>query len=1109
MNNKIDLTRYLVNGGGDCSQETRMKIVDGEVVEVENTPDKLFSKTNGKTGDEVLLNLNSDDDQDIKLSNEAVDSKIRKRASSSSQDSDVIRPKKVRRFLHAIDTDSEEDQEDVKPSSSKYFNSLLEDSEEEDKTALSFAKSLTSRVTSILSSKHDVNFKMLKERNPNVAEDELKKAFTDADNDPFKAERILKQAKATKLAAGISPSIVKNKYADFISVLKKPDNNFIAGNHKVSMVSDKHKDTIPSTQQLSTDDEDEAKASTSRRTFPLSNFFSKPSALTLKPALENGKRPPVKNFPKQPKQKRRFLVDNSDEEDSNDSFINDDSLSEADEDELLSERVKRRKRKATKKDKGDVDELTAILDDSEGEYHEEEKLVASSSEEDEAGYSDHSDEKPKKRLQSAARTEKLAKLKENVLKFMNESSVHDLETIHGVSKKKADIIISLRPFESYDKMREALNNMKGVSDEMINNALEAMKSRDVVKDLMSQCQDMSAKITDSVAKLKEAQQPHLLNKDMQLKEYQLLGLNWLVLMHEKGINAILADEMGLGKTIQVIALLAFLKERRNNTGPHLIVVPASTLDNWDRELSLWCPKLDVLVYHGSMDERAEMREGIFKEKVKFEIMLTTYQMVFADDAKKLLKRTVFKYAIFDEAHMLKNMKTLRYTQLIKIRAVRRLLLTGTPLQNNLLELMSLLTFTMPNLFHAKSDEIKSMFSYNSFKATGNDVSKSSFEQERIDHAKKIMKPFILRRLKADVLKQLPKKEIVIKKCEMTKYQKSKYDSLVASYHDDVLQDITIIENVDENDEAQILKIENEARDKKKPDKEIGGKKGASMMMELRKAANHPLLLRNHYSDAKLKQMSKLMLKEPTHKDASAHLIFEDMQIMHDFELAQLCLKYNSLKKFRLNDSHILDSGKFKALDELLPSLKTKKAKVLIFSQFKLVLDIIEAYLDIRKHKFIRLDGSTRIEDRLDLIDDFNSPESETFVFLLTTRAGGVGINLTGASTAILHDIDFNPYNDKQAEDRCHRVGQTNDVTIYKLVSSDSIEEGMLQMANNKLKLGEDLCDSSARRAGKSSYIGFSNFTNQTLCHCRSSSEERHEESTTTGTWSMIAHTFIR
>jgi SWI/SNF-related matrix-associated actin-dependent regulator 1 of chromatin subfamily A len=213
-------------------------------------------------------------------------------------------------------------------------------------------------------------------------------------------------------------------------------------------------------------------------------------------------------------------------------------------------------------------------------------------------------------------------------------------------------------------------------------------------------------------------------------------------------------------------------------------------------------------------------------------------------------------------------------------------------------------------------------------------------------------------------------------------------------------------------------------------------------------------------------MAQLMLKEPTHSDANPNFIFEDMEIMHDFELGQLCNKYNSLKSFRLKDSHILDSGKLKVLDELLPSLQEQKVKVLIFSQFIMVLDILETYLNIRKYKFLRLDGSTKIEDRLDLIDDFNSPSSETFIFLLTTRAGGVGINLTAASTAIIHDIDFNPYNDKQAEDRCHRVGQTRDVTIYKLVTPDSIEEGMLKMQNDKLKLGEDLCDSSRRKGGK-------------------------------------------
>lgn len=324
---------------------------------------------------------------------------------------------------------------------------------------------------------------------------------------------------------------------------------------------------------------------------------------------------------------------------------------------------------------------------------------------------------------------------------------------------------------------------------------------------------------------------------------------------------------------------------------------------------------------------------------------------------------------------------------------------------------------------------------------------STFEEQRISHAKKIMQPFILRRLKDDVLKQLPKKTIIIKKCPMTSSQMRKYNRLIHSYQEEIKKDDSIIETCDDFGE-------NDLEDMKKTKKNAGG----AMLMNLRKAANHPLLIRQNYTTAKLLDMSRLILKEPQYAtDGNQQYIFEDMEWYSDFELHSLCLKFPSIRSFKLSDEKLLDSGKFKILDELLPKLQEEKRKVLLFSQFTMTLDIIEKYMDIRGHKFMRLDGSTKTTDRLDLIDEFNSQSSDIFIFLLTTRAGGVGINLTSATVAIIHDIDFNPYNDKQAEDRCHRVGQTREVTIYKFVSEDTIEEGILRMADNKLKLGDDLC----------------------------------------------------
>ncbi|XP_068241502.1 SWI/SNF-related matrix-associated actin-dependent regulator of chromatin subfamily A containing DEAD/H box 1B-like [Palaemon carinicauda] len=205
---------------------------------------------------------------------------------------------------------------------------------------------------------------------------------------------------------------------------------------------------------------------------------------------------------------------------------------------------------------------------------------------------------------------------------------------------------------------------------------------------------------------------------------------------------------------------------------------------------------------------------------------------------------------------------------------------------------------------------------------------------------------------------------------------------------------------------------------------------------------------------KIKAIAKI-LKKSTHRDSVEEYIVEDLSVMSDFQIHKTCLMYYPIKDYSLKDEQILHSGKFEELDVQLPKLKEKGSRVLIFSQFVIVLDILELYLKIRGHKFVRIDGSTQVSDRQMLIDLF-SDNDHLFVFLLSTRAGGLGINLTAANTVILHDIDFNPYNDKQAEDRCHRVGQTKPVEVIRLVSKGTIEEGMLQIAQDKLQLERDV-----------------------------------------------------
>ncbi|XP_051765079.1 SWI/SNF-related matrix-associated actin-dependent regulator of chromatin subfamily A containing DEAD/H box 1b isoform X2 [Ctenopharyngodon idella] len=617
--------------------------------------------------------------------------------------------------------------------------------------------------------------------------------------------------------------------------------------------------------------------------------------------------------------------------------------------------------------------------------------------------------------------ETLSKLKSEILSFFQTASADELTLIAGCSLKKAQKITELRPFKKWEDLNDAMHRGNGLSTELLAGCREVLKEREVVKGLMSKCEEISVKLIQDVTQMMNngpgsMSQPQILTSTFQLKPYQLIGLNWLALLHQNKLSGILADEMGLGKTIQAISFLAYLYQE-GNQGPHLITVPASTLDNWVRELKLWCPSFKVLVYYGSAEDRKYMRYEILNQIVDYNIIVSTYNLAIGNNSdRSLFCKLKLEYAVFDEGHLLKNMNSLRYRHLMAINAKYRLLLTGTPLQNNLLELMSLLNFIMPSMFSSSTSQISKMFSMKSSEE------QSSFERDRITHAKLIMKPFILRRVKSEVLKQLPAKEEQVEFCAMSERQQELYNTL---FH----------------------KLKRSSNGEKR---EL-----TNVMMQLRKMSNHPLLHRQYYTTEKLKAMSKLMLKEPSHRDADPALIKEDMEVLSDFELHHLCQQYSALQEYQLDTDILLDSGKLSLLAQLLNSLKEKGDRVVLFSQFTMMLDILEVFLRHHKHRYNRLDGSTPMSDRIGLIDQFNT-DQDIFVFLLSTRAGGLGINLTSANVVILHDIDCNPYNDKQAEGRCHRVGQTKTVKVIKLISKDSIEDAMLRIGERKLKLEQDM-----------------------------------------------------
>nr|CAB3266380.1 SWI/SNF-related matrix-associated actin-dependent regulator of chromatin subfamily A containing DEAD/H box 1 [Phallusia mammillata] len=629
--------------------------------------------------------------------------------------------------------------------------------------------------------------------------------------------------------------------------------------------------------------------------------------------------------------------------------------------------------------------------------------------------------------------------KKKILHFFQESSAEELGTISECSLKKAEILVSLRPFVSWEDLTNKLNETKHLNEKLIWSCIDLLHERRTLCSLMEKCGIISEKLekefnevrdinTESPRKSKSvtvAQQPDTIPENLILKPYQMIGLNWISLLHRNKVNGILADEMGLGKTIQTISFFAYLQSLGEISNPHLVVVPTSTFENWVREFNVWCPTLHVLHYTGSQVDRKCIRSDLQKGRLLCDVILTTYHLaVSTPEDRSLFRKLDICYAVFDEGHMLKNMSSQRYQQLMKIKAERRLLLTGTPLQNNLLELMSLLRFVMPHMFEETTNTLIRLFSQ-----SGNETVNSNFYQRRIEHAKQIMQPFVLRRMKKDVLHQLPKKQETIVFCDMAPSQANLYSKVKTS-------------------------LKNKTTKKNLPKAEL-----RNVFMELRKVANHPLLRRELYTLTKLRKMARFLKNDVTYMDSDETYLYEDMEVMTDFELHNLCVEHRVVDKFKLTNNVLFDSGKFNNLDSILPRLHSEGKRVLIFSQFTMMMDILQRYLDDRKHKFLRLDGQTPMAERLNLIDTFNEDPSY-FVFMLSTKAGGLGINLTSASVVILHDIDCNPYNDKQAEDRCHRVGQTKTVEIIKLVSKDSIEERMFQFAQNKLQLEKEMTENS-------------------------------------------------
>lgn len=523
-----------------------------------------------------------------------------------------------------------------------------------------------------------------------------------------------------------------------------------------------------------------------------------------------------------------------------------------------------------------------------------------------------------------------------------------------------------------------------------------------------------------------------------LKPYQLVGVNFLLLHYRKKIGgAILADEMGLGKTIQAITYLTLLNHLEDDPGPHLIVCPASLLENWERELKKWCPSFCVLQYHGSTRSTYTKQLSSFAKSglpPPFNVILVCYSLferhsVQQKDDRKILKRWQWSCVLMDEAHALKDKNSYRWKNLMSVarKAKQRLMLTGTPLQNDLHELWSLLEFMMPDIFETGDVDLKKLL--------------ISEDRDLISRMKSILGPFILRRLKSDVMGQLSPKIQQVEYVEMSKQQQDAYAEAIEEYR----KASQARSNLSGNKSALGIL----------PKRQI-----SNYFLQFRKIANHPLLVRRIYNDADVIQISKRLYSRGVFGfECSLERVVEEIKGYNDFAIHRLLFN-NGISDLKgvLSDEHVMTSAKCQTLAKLLPRLHKKGHRVLIFSQWTSMLDILEWALDVIGFAYKRLDGSTQVTERQTIVDTFNKNTS-IFACLLSTRAGGQGLNLVGADTVIIHDMDFNPQIDRQAEDRCHRIGQTKPVTVYRLVTKDSVDENIYEIAKRKLVLDAAVLES--------------------------------------------------
>jgi len=546
-----------------------------------------------------------------------------------------------------------------------------------------------------------------------------------------------------------------------------------------------------------------------------------------------------------------------------------------------------------------------------------------------------------------------------------------------------------------------------------------------------------------------------------MKAYQLEGLSFLVYMYRNGMSAILGDEMGLGKTLQTLALFQWLADNETTSGetrPHLVVCPLSVLSSWINEASKWVPSLHVIRFHGPKAERERLKQEISattslkKSQDKYgvhgrvDVVVTTYE-TFKTENIWFKRAFAWRYCVLDEGHKIKNEKTGISSALQSLRAEFRLLLTGTPLQNNLKEMWALLHWLLPEVFPENTQDLfKQAF----------DLSRGKVSTTFMDDARRLLELIMLRRMKSSpsVNLGLPPKTEVLLYVPLTPMQRFWYTRMLTKA-DNLLLDELFRDA--KSKELESAKCESEG------DKELALLEKGATAADLLEIAD----------DADAWAESRRIMEQAINANGDQEKTTEWKKLMNLMrQLQKTCnhpylMPYAAPEPYYLGDHVKTASGKFIVLDKLVEELVIKqKKKILIFSQFTRTLDICEDLLALRgadarggDFRYLRFDGQTARAVRNLGIRLFNDPQSDFQIMLISTRAGGLGVNLASASDVIFLDEDWNPQVTLQAEARAHRIGQKNPVTVYKLCTQGTIEEQMQGRIRKKLYLSAKITES--------------------------------------------------